>query len=192
MYTIYCPPYKLLDWIDIDKLDWVELSKNPNAIHLLEQNPDKICWKHLSRNPNAVFLLEENQDKIDWAMLSRNPHALSILEINKARINWAGFLEGDRIKSIAGAHAISFLERNLDKLKEEGALYGRLGRWGLDWWWGELSCNPNAIHLLEQNQEKICWYNLSTNMNAIHLLEQNPDEIDGIIYAEMIIREPFI
>jgi len=166
MYTIYCSPYKLLDWIDIDKLDWVELSRNPNAIHLLEQNPDKICWKHLSRNPNAVFLLEQNQDKIDWAMLSRNPHALSILEINKARINWAGFLEGDRIKSIAGAHAISFLEQQANR----GFFF--------PWLWGSLSHNPNAIHLLEQNQKKINWWNLSMNTNAVHLLEQNQDKID--------------
>jgi hypothetical protein len=174
MYTIYHPPYKLLDWIDIDKLNWVELSKNPNAIHLLEQNQDKIDWKYLSRNPNAVFLLEQNQDKIDWDMLSYNPYALSILEKNKDKINWDRFCEGDRIKSIAGARAISFLERNLDKLKDLGAANG----WCLEWWWGDLSCNPNAIHLLEQNQEEISWPNLSTNINAIHLLEQNPDWID--------------
>jgi len=177
MYTIYRPPYKLLDWIDIDKLDWVELSLNPNAIHLLEQNQDKIYWKHLSRNPNAVFLLEQNQDKINWEYLSYNPYALSILEKNKDKINWNRFCEGDRIKSIAGAHAISFLERNLDKLK--GLVYAN--GCCVELLWHDLSCNPNAIHLLEQNQEKIDWGNLSTNMNAIHLLEQNPDWI-GWIY----------
>ena len=26
-----------------------------------------------------------------------------------------------------------------------------------------LSCNPNAIHLLENNQDKINWYGLSSN-----------------------------
>ena len=64
---------KLRDWIDIDKLDWNNLSLNPNAIHLLEQNPDKINWYHLSLNPNAIHLLEQNQDKIDWEDLSINP-----------------------------------------------------------------------------------------------------------------------
>jgi hypothetical protein len=44
--------------------------------------------------------------------------------------------------------------------------------------WGYLSSNPNAIHLLEQNQDKIDWYYLSSNPNAIHLLEQNQDKID--------------
>ena len=49
------------------------LSRNPNAIHLLEQNPDKINWGWLSRNPNAIHLLEENPDKIKWYFVSNIP-----------------------------------------------------------------------------------------------------------------------
>jgi hypothetical protein len=44
--------------------------------------------------------------------------------------------------------------------------------------WDELSSNPNAIHLLKQNQNKINWFALSSNINAIHLLEQNQHKID--------------
>jgi hypothetical protein len=46
--------------------------------------------------------------------------------------------------------------------------------------WTWLSQNPNAIHLLEKNIDKICWNNLSRNTNpaAINLLEQNPDKIE--------------
>ena len=40
------------------------------------------------------------------------------------------------------------------------------------------SKNPNAIPLLEKNQDKIVWWYLSANPNAIPLLEQNPDKID--------------
>jgi hypothetical protein len=47
--------YKLLDWIDINKLNWDELSFNPNSIQLLEKNPDKICWNYLSKNSNAIY-----------------------------------------------------------------------------------------------------------------------------------------
>ena len=61
--------YKLLDWIPLnrvlDKVDWRELSKNPNAIRILEQNPDRIDWECLSENPKAIQLLEHNQDKIN-------------------------------------------------------------------------------------------------------------------------------
>jgi len=52
------PKMKLLDWININKLDWDILSINPNAIHLLEQNMDKINWSNLSKNPNALHILE--------------------------------------------------------------------------------------------------------------------------------------
>jgi hypothetical protein len=40
-----------------------------------------------------------------------------------------------------------------------------------------LSENPGAIHLLEQNPDKIDWFFLSKNPNAIDLLKQNPDNI---------------
>jgi hypothetical protein len=39
---------------NLDKIDWMRLSRNPAAIHLLEANPDKISWKELSANP-AIF-----------------------------------------------------------------------------------------------------------------------------------------
>ena len=69
MCTIDYTPYKLRDWIDIDKIDWTWLSSNPNAIHLLEENQDRIDWNFLSMNPNAIHLLEQNIDKIDWKEL---------------------------------------------------------------------------------------------------------------------------
>jgi len=50
--------------------------------------------------------------------------------------------------------------------------------------WENLSFNPNAIHLLEQNIDKINWSNLSTNPNAIHLLEQHKNKIDWALFSE--------
>ena len=44
---------KLLDWVPLEKLDWDGLSSNPDAIHLLEKNPDKIDWYWLSMNPGT-------------------------------------------------------------------------------------------------------------------------------------------
>ena len=35
---------KLRNWIDENKLDWNNLSSNPNAIELLKENKDKIDW----------------------------------------------------------------------------------------------------------------------------------------------------
>ena len=69
--------FKLKDWIDQDKINWTQLSRNPSerAIALLEKNQDKIHWWYLSKNPSAraIALLENNQDKISWSQLSTNP-----------------------------------------------------------------------------------------------------------------------
>ena len=83
--------YKLLEWVNIDKIDWRELSINPAAIHILEQNMDKIDWNSLSRNPAAIHLLEKNVHKIDWLWLSINPAAIHLLRKNVDKINWNGY-----------------------------------------------------------------------------------------------------
>ena len=55
--------YKLHDWIDINKLDWDGLSRNPNAIRLLKKNQNKINWNVLIHNENATEILENNKKK---------------------------------------------------------------------------------------------------------------------------------
>ena len=64
--------YKLCDWISADRLNWVWMSSNPNAIALLERNLDKVSWQLLSFNPNAIDLLEKDVDKVNWYNLSLN------------------------------------------------------------------------------------------------------------------------
>ena len=44
--------------------------------------------------------------------------------------------------------------------------------------WRYLSSNPNAIHLLLDNKDKIDWCWLSKNPNAIHILAENKDKIN--------------
>jgi len=62
---------------------------------MLEANPDKINWIMLSTNTNAIHLLEANPDKIEWNTLSKNPgatntEAISILEVQPQKDNvWA-------------------------------------------------------------------------------------------------------
>ena len=56
--------YKLSDWLDIDKIGWFCLSKNINAINILEKNQNNIYWEALSSNPSAISLLEKNKDNI--------------------------------------------------------------------------------------------------------------------------------
>ena len=45
---------KLRTWIPINEVDWIKLSTNPNAIHILEKNLDKVYWDLLSSKPFVI------------------------------------------------------------------------------------------------------------------------------------------
>jgi hypothetical protein len=53
--------YKFLDWIDIDKIDWRQLSSNisDKSIYILEKNINKIHWLSFSQNINAQECIEK-------------------------------------------------------------------------------------------------------------------------------------
>jgi hypothetical protein len=177
-------PYKLLDWIDKDKLDklilycnpnaityikenlekdylnkiiWYSLSSgNPNAIDIIEKNLDKIEYYELSANPNAIHILENNLDKVNWSYLSRNPNALHILENNFDKICWMHLCFNEN------PNTINLLQKGLE-LKKISLEY--------------MSFNPSSINLLKENPDEINWTFLSSNKNAIDLLQANPDKI---------------
>ena len=73
----------LLDWIDINKINWKNISFNPNAINLLRAHPDKIYWYNLSYNRSAIELLKEHPDKINWYNLSYNHSAIELLTLDQ-------------------------------------------------------------------------------------------------------------
>ena len=92
---------------NLDKVDWSMLSKNPNAINILENNKDKICWYNIAKNPNAIHLIKDrveyekqlNTDEMEyylrtgrrllfWCAISGNPNAIDLLKNNQHKINW--------------------------------------------------------------------------------------------------------
>ena len=81
---------KFRPFIQDKYIDWVYLSENPAAIHLLEPNLDKVSWDLLSQNPAAIHLLEANPEKIVWYNLSQNPApgAIKLLAANPEKIDW--------------------------------------------------------------------------------------------------------
>ncbi len=139
---------QLEDLPDSKKIEWYNLSENPNAIELLRENIDKIKWDRLSNNLNAIELLRENKKSINWWTLSENPNAIELLS--------------EKIKQEMKMN-VKYLNK-LDDTKK------------IDWVY--LSGNPNAIELLSANQDKIDWDTLSSNPNAIELLRANPKKID--------------
>ncbi len=67
--------YILRSWIPFEKLDWVYLSANPNAIELLKANPEKIKWNGLSKNKNIFINLEETAITIQRAFRKSKRYA---------------------------------------------------------------------------------------------------------------------
>jgi len=163
--TIFKIKYKLKDWIPPEKLDWDNLSSNPNAIEMLKAYPKKIDWSYLSSNPNeeAIELLKEYPNKIDWYSLSGNPNpnAIELLKANPDEIDW------NRLSQNTNAEAIELLKAHTDKID-----------------WEFLSGNLNAIELLKANLDNIDWRFLSMNPNAIELLKANPNKIVWVYLSQ--------
>ncbi len=76
--SMLCRHPEFIDYINIDKINWDNLSLNPAAIHILEKNLKKINWRNLSKNPGAIDLLNENLDKLYWSELFENPNFASV------------------------------------------------------------------------------------------------------------------
>ena len=141
----------------LDRIDYFNLCKNPNAIHLIEKkNPHYLDMCLLSRKSTAVSLLEKKIYRINWKNLSINTQASHLMEYNLDKIDW------DDIASNIGA--IDLIKDNLHRLSNRG--------------WRILSKNPGVLPILKNNVDKIDWKSLSLNPQAIDLLKNNIDKIE--------------
>ena len=171
---------------NIDKISWVHLSKNPNALDILELYPGKIYWLFfltIPANNRIVKLIEDNLDKINQDsryILSKRSDTMHILEKNPELIDWLHLSSNE--------YAIDLLEKNLDKVNWEGLSMNKnairiLEKYPENIVWSAILDNPNAIHIIEKNLNKINTddlYILSRNPNAINFLENHPDIIDWV------------
>ena len=190
---------KLLSWIELDKLSWFGLSRNPNAIQLLRNNIDKIYWSELSLNEMAICLLRENYSKIDWNNLSMNTGAIDLLRDNQDKINWYN-LSMNR-------NAIDLLRENVDKISWLLICYNPNAKALIAEHFNKLSNNSLSIFSETLKQVKLSkelesydksilynkykhltvWYdlcNLSNNKDAMELLRDNLDKIDWYILSK--------
>ena len=165
----------------LNRINWSMLSENPNAVPLLERNLHKIDWRALSSNtsPAAIALLERYKQRIDWKVLSGNKSALSLLTANPTRIDWAA-LSGN-----SDPAAISMLQQAPARINwsafsgnESDAAVALLEQNLSRVDWSVLSGNPKAISLLEKYPRRIDWDMLSMNSAAMALLERYPHKIN--------------
>jgi hypothetical protein len=167
---------------------WYNVSKNPNAISYIEENIDMVCWNGLVKNPNAMHLLNEHTVQIAyadcWEHIFSNIHGIDFFFNNTNKLieynydpSWNTddydelintIIEEGMVAICKNPNVISLISKDDPNILHIGQLVD----------WSSLSSNPDAIHLLEANKDKINWSNLSKNPNAIHLLEANKHRID--------------
>jgi hypothetical protein len=154
---------------DIDPFNWEKLlieSHNPVIMAFLEKNKllilnNKSANYFLCRytSKEGIQFLKNNPHKINWEILSNNPYAIDFLKENQDKIYWSS------LSSVSSA--IDFLKENQDKI---------------NWICFSENTHPDAIRMIEQNLDKICFERLSVNPNAVHILmdyyKHNPDKIN--------------
>jgi hypothetical protein len=96
---------------ELHKIDWCALSRNPAAIHIL--NDPKyykyIDWFGILYNDNAIELVKNNLHMInDWNTLCEQPHLIDIIERHMDKIDWRGLSKN--------YNAIHILEKKLYKI----------------------------------------------------------------------------
>lgn len=103
-----------------NKINWMYLSNNQNAIKILEANQSKIVWSALSNNPKAIKILEDNQEKIVWEVLSSNPEAIKLLKANPQKIVWDRLARNTNAMSILEASQANI---NWDELSTNEGIF---------------------------------------------------------------------
>lgn len=179
----YDPRYKLLDWIDEDRIlekNFKWLLSNPHAINIIEKYLNKYPniidrfsngegWIHLSKNYNAVHILEKNIKKVNWSMASsRLPIWFLEKHPKKIRYNWMSENE----------FAYEIIKNNLPYYKKSCRTYMNPVVYHLldeddikhNLWW--VSRNPKAIDFLKKNKDLIIWEWLLCNKNGIDLIKE--------------------
>jgi len=167
------PRMKLLDYIPIDKLDRVCLSKNPNAIDLLEEHPIKIYWPSFISNPNfrqVMRICEKYSDISTWDK-ELGEDNLSLNSPFLLRYNYHNFKKSSYYW-LKNPNAIDILAKHNNLFSMQN--------------WEGISENPNAMFLLEDRRAKIHWDSLYKNPNPeiIRILEKkNPKKINWDILS---------
>jgi hypothetical protein len=97
---------------ELDKIDWDFLSRNPAAMHILNDPKyyEFINWKHIVYNNNAGELIRNNLHMVGkyWLDICKQPHLMDIIEQNMDKIDWCSLS--------MNYNAIHILEQNMDKI----------------------------------------------------------------------------
>ena len=130
-----------------------------------------IRWKYLSEKPNATPILRQYITRVDIYGLAKNPNGFQVVSaLNNGKVQ-TNTNQKIYINLLQERLIFQILSCNPNAIPILEQNQDKID-------WQDLCTNPSAIHILEKNMEKINWSLLSMNPNAIHLLEQNLDKIN--------------
>jgi len=96
----------------LNKIYWSSLSKNPAAMHILNDPKyyEYIDWDGILCNKNAVELVKNNLHMVEgyWDDISEQPHLIDIIEQNMDKINFQYLSKN--------YNAIHILEQHVEKI----------------------------------------------------------------------------
>jgi len=107
----------------LDKIVFKYLSKNPAAMHIL--NDPKyykyIDWIEIIYNKNAHDIVKNNIHMVEqyWPNICKQPHLIDIIECNMDKIDWCVLSENE--------NAVHILEKNIDKTYDISLRYNKNG-----------------------------------------------------------------
>lgn len=151
-------------WLPVH-IKWI--SSHCTDISFLIKHKKYIDYKNLSSNhfikfdKNIQDLLSENLNKLDWWELSMNKNAILFLKKYPTKIIWQA----------------ACLNKSTDMLNWIDELYSS-NNLDMTENWSFLSCNKEAIYLLNKYKDFIDKRNINLNSNAIPFLKENPHLIN--------------
>ncbi len=180
------------------EVDWMYLSWNPSAIHLLKKHRDKIKWNYLAMNsnPEAVDLMKEEMEEIlqnpneekyrmFWYCLIGNQSNPRVKEIFIENLNRIQDPNMKRITERRDIELLPFFEKKIQEIIVKMDLGIELGNI-INFDVRLLSKNPIAVDLLLKYEKIIDWYSFSVNPNpkAIAYLKEHPEKIQWNFMVE--------
>jgi hypothetical protein len=115
-------------------------------------------------NPVHKLLDWIDINNLCWKRLSRNPNAINLLKQNLDKIDISRLLDNPNILDIIYLIDTTLLEKELNRFSKSSSTH--------------TISNINAIELLKNHQNKICWHQLSINPYAVQILKNNSLAID--------------
>ncbi len=186
---------KILDWVDVDRLDpmCIYANTNPLALAWVLNRNTKIDWMDFAYNPSAVPFIEYMDiDSIRCISGICYNKGISQTLIDKLW-NSGCILDGGNLSMNTSRVAVSFLERHRE-LINFGALSSNASAWHItkqnlaDISMFQIAANEHseALKFLESHTEYIIWEILAENANplAFKIMEQHIDNVDWYVVSK--------